>query len=191
MLLVQGLKFKVMVIMSNKEFRVIGSGRHVRLIDNNGWEYVERVNGYRVVCMVPVTDDNHIILVEQYRVPIRRVVIELPAGLVGDIPKQENEPLAQAAQRELVEETGYEAGEMIYLTEGPPSSGLSNEIITFFLAKGIKKVGPGGGDASENISVHEVPLSEAPCWIEKMCREKNMMADPKIYLGLYFAGMRR
>ena len=117
-------------------------------------------------------------------------VIELPAGLAGDAPGQAGEDLAQAARRELYEECGYEAGQLELLTEGPPSAGLSSEYISLFKATGLRQTGPGGGDASEAITVHKVPLAEVHAWLEAR-RGEGLMIDPKVYAGLYFAGIER
>jgi ADP-ribose pyrophosphatase len=112
-------------------------------------------------------------------------VIEWPAGLVNDKASQDAESMESAARRELLEETGYEADQLSYLASGPVSSGLSSEIITFYQALGVVKTGPGGGDASESIVVHEVPLKEADIWLYERER-KGYLVDPKVFVGLYF-----
>jgi ADP-ribose pyrophosphatase len=117
-------------------------------------------------------------------------VIELPAGLAGDVGGCEKETLSQAAQRELQEETGYECREMIQLTEGPPSSGLSSEIITFFEARGLRRTGSGGGHGGEKIIVHEVPLGQVDSWLHRITVEGILWVDPKVYTGLYFIRVR-
>ena len=116
---------------------------------------------------------------------MQKQVIELPAGLAGDVVGEEAESLATAAARELVEETGYEAREIRLLTEGPSSAGLTDEMITFFLMTGLTKVSDGGGDASENILVHSVPLTDLPDWLEER-RRAGWALDPKIYVGLFW-----
>jgi len=93
--------------------------------------------------------------------------------------------LEAAARRELFEETGYHAEHFSLLVGGPVSSGLSSEIITFYQALDAVKKGPGGGDATESIKVHEVPLKEADLWLYEM-EKKGFLVDPKVYVGLYF-----
>ncbi len=112
-------------------------------------------------------------------------VIEIPAGLAGDIESEEDETLAEAAKRELLEETGYQAQRMEYLTEGPPSAGLSTEIVTFFRAHDMKKISNGGGDGSEDILVHLVPLTGLDAWIAAK-RKEGCLVDYKVYAALYF-----
>jgi ADP-ribose pyrophosphatase len=164
---------------------VLFEGHFLRVKKEGRWEYVERHKTSGIVAILPITDDNELILVEQFRVPVNKRVIEIPAGLAGDLEGSENEDLTEAARRELLEETGYEAKEMDYLTEGPPSAGLSTEIVTFFRARGLKKVSPGGGDGSENIQVHAVPLAELDSWIATK-RQEGCLVDYKIYAALFF-----
>src|SRR5579863_5320154 len=99
--------------------RVLAHGRYLTLVDTAGWEYVTRHNVTGIVVLVAVTADREVVLVEQHRNAVGKSVIELPAGLVGDIPGQEAESLMVAAHRELVEETGFEAREMVELGGGP------------------------------------------------------------------------
>jgi ADP-ribose diphosphatase len=169
---------------------VLGQGRFVRLIRRGHWEYADRIQARAAVMIIPVTDDGRLVLIEQHRVPLGAKVLELPAGLVGDIAGEEDETLITAAQRELLEETGYEAERMELLMSGPPSAGMCSEIITFFMASGLSRVGPGGGDHLEDIVVHEVPLTDVTDWLLSRASE-GMLVDPKIYAGLYFVERMR
>ena len=112
-------------------------------------------------------------------------MIEIPAGLAGDIEGSEDEALEIAAKRELLEETGYEAREMTRLTDGAVSAGITSEVVTLFRATGLSRTGKGGGDGSEQIDVHEVPLDQVHTWIQQ--REKaGAIVDFKVYAGLFF-----
>ena len=124
------------------DVEILAEGRHVRLVRRGTWEYAERTNAKMAVLVAAVTDEQKLLLVEQERIPVGKPVIELPAGLVGDDPGFEDERASDTAKRELIEETGYEAAEMTFLAEGPPSAGMTNERVTFFRASGLKKVGP-------------------------------------------------
>ena len=137
-----------------------------------------------MVGLVAVTPDEEIILVEQYRKPVESLVIELPAGLVGD-HADPDEPILLAAARELEEETGYAATHLEVLMTCPSSAGMSDEMISFVLAKGLTRVGPGGGDDSEDIEVHIVPLKDVDAWLTRQQSAGKPM-DPKIYAGLYW-----
>ncbi|MDF1824609.1 MAG: NUDIX hydrolase [Verrucomicrobiales bacterium] len=151
-----------------------------------GWEYVTRTNAKGCVAILAVTDDKRVILVEQFRPPVGRRVIELPAGLAGDIPLQEDEPLLSAAKRELKEETGYEAKNWASLSEGVSSAGLTDEFVTLFYATGLTKMTEGGGVGGEEIRVHYVHLSDVTKW----CRDRQcegLMVDFKIFAALHLS----
>ncbi len=165
---------------------VLAEGRFVRLVRKGSWEYVQRRRVSGTVGIVAVTEEGKLILIEQYRPPVGKWVIEIPAGLAGDTAGREQEAMAEAAGRELLEETGYESQEMIYITEGAGLPGLTDETTAVYLARGLKKVGPGGGDDSESIRVHEVPLGQVPAWLDRM-RRTGRMIDLRVYAGLYFA----
>jgi ADP-ribose pyrophosphatase len=165
-------------------------GKFLRVIRCGRWEYAQRLGTTGAVAIVAVTDDAKLVLTEQYRIPVGCRVIELPAGLAGDVPGQATEAFAQAARRELLEETGYEAREMTWLASGPPSAGLASEIVTLFQATGLRRVAAGGGDADERIQVHEVPLANAGQWLEDRMAEGSLV-DPKVYAGLYFQRQSR
>lgn len=164
---------------------ILHKGKYLDLICDDNWEYVKRTNCNGVAVIVPVTKDEKVILVEQFRRPVEAQVIEWPAGLVNDQASHSSETIEAAARRELFEETGYEAKHLELLAGGPVSSGLSSEIITFFKAADVVKKGAGGGDATESIKVHEVPLKEVDLWLYEMGK-KGFLVDPKIYVGLYF-----
>jgi len=166
--------------------RVIAEGRYLRLVAESGWEWAERVNTSGAVIVVAVTQERELVLIEQYRIPLGARVIELPAGLTGDTQATAHEAMADAARRELLEETGFEADEMELLVEGPSSAGLANEVYALFLARGVRRVGPGGGDEREDIQVHVVPLAEADAWLRERIRQR-IVVDPRVYAGLYFA----
>ena len=161
------------------------AGKFLRVIQCGRWEYADRVGTSGAVAIVALTDDAKLVLTEQYRIPVGCRVVELPAGLAGDGPERAAEALAQAARRELLEETGYEARDLLCLASGPPSAGLASEIVTLFKASGLRRVTPGGGDAQEQIQVHEVPLANVDQWLEER-RAQGRLIDPKVYAGLYF-----
>ncbi|MFA7255175.1 MAG: NUDIX hydrolase [Candidatus Omnitrophota bacterium] len=164
---------------------ILHKGKYLHLISEDNWEYVKRTNCSGIVVIVPMTKEGKVIFVEQFRRPVEAQVIEWPAGLVNDQMLHDPETMEAAARRELFEETGYEAEHLSFLVEGPVSSGLSSETIAFFQALDVVKKGPGGGDASESIRVHEIPLKEADIWLYEM-EKKGFLVDPKVYVGLYF-----
>ena len=164
---------------------ILAEGEHLRLVRRGGWESAERVSARGAVGILAVTDELELLLVEQYRPPVEKSVIELPAGLVGDVAGQENEAALQAARRELLEETGYEAAALHVLGAGPSSAGLTNELVTLVRAQGLRKVAPGGGDATENLIVHKIYLGLIPAWLEKQLADGKLI-DWKVYAALYF-----
>lgn len=164
---------------------MLATGRFIRLVREGHWEWAERTNTTGVVVIAAVTPEDRVLLVEQHRPPIGGPVIEMPAGLAGDIAGAEDEALEIAAARELEEETGYHAGRIVRCTTGPVSAGLTSEVMTFFVARDLVRVSAGGGDDSEDIVVHEIPMSEVHDWLAAR-HAAGVMADPKVYSGLYF-----
>ncbi|TBR37237.1 MULTISPECIES: NUDIX hydrolase [Dyella] len=160
-------------------------GRWLSLRKRGRWEFAERNNPGGAVIILAVTPDDNVLFVEQYRVSILRNTIEMPAGLVGDEHDHHDESALLAAQRELEEETGYRCASVEFVHEGPSSSGMSTEMITFVRAWDLQKVGPGGGDESENIVVHEVPRRDAGRWLFDRAAE-GYSIDPKLFAGLWF-----
>jgi ADP-ribose pyrophosphatase len=176
--------------MQNESEQVMWRGEWIMAVKRGRWEYAKRARSITgIVGMVPVTDEGRLVLVEQYRPAVNANVIELPAGLVGDEAARAREPLEDAARRELTEETGYEAGRMEMLADVVPSAGISGESMVLYLASGLRKVGPGGGDEHEDITVHEVPLAEVEAFCKARQRE-GAAIDAKVYAGLYFCTRR-
>ena len=173
--------------MSDEEDQIVHAGKFLEYRQTKrGWEYVSRTNVKGCVAILAMTEDKRVILTEQLRPPVGRKVIELPAGLAGDIPLQRDEPLEVAAKRELKEETGYEAKNWTVLTEGTSSAGMTDELVTIFYATGLTKVNEGGGVGGENIKVHYVDQLDIPYW----CRDqqsRGLLVDFKIFSALYLA----
>ncbi|MDB6130132.1 MAG: hydrolase [Verrucomicrobiales bacterium] len=169
--------------------KTIFTSKHLEVLQNARWIYASRPNITGIVIIAAITDENEIVLVEQFRIPVNAVVIELPAGLVGDNDIDSKEDLVTGAKRELLEETGYEAAEWEELFTGPPSAGMTTEVVTFFRAKKLKCLHPGGGVDGEKITVHRVPVSKAVAWLQQKQTE-GLLIDPKVFAGLYFAGIQ-
>ena len=141
-----------------EEEQIVWQGRFVVAKTRGKWEYVSRARNIRAAVILAV-EDGHVLLVEQFRVPLDRVCIELPAGLIGDDDGGEDESAETAAGRELEEETGYRAANIETIGEFWSSPGMVSESFTLLRATGLTKVGLGGGTAGENITVHRVALA--------------------------------
>lgn len=165
----------------------LGRGRFLRLVSRDGWEYAERVGVGGVVVIVAVTPDDRLVLTEQERPAVGARVIDLPAGLAGDEPGQADEPLPEAARRELLEETGWACATLDWLFEGPPSPGTTSEILTFFRARGLERAGRGGGVGNECIEVHEVPVDGVRGWLSRAAGPRRLI-DPKVHAALSLLG---
>ena len=131
------------------------AGKFVVAKRRGRWEYAGRARGIRAAVILAI-DAGEVILIEQYRVPIGRFCLEMPAGLIGD--ESEGEDALQSAARELEEETGYAAAQWEDLGEFWSSPGMVTESYTLLKATGLTRVGDGGGTVHENIVVHRVPL---------------------------------
>jgi len=90
----------------------------------------------RSVVIIPVLGDGRVVFVRQWRAPLGRWIVELPAGRV-----ESGEDLRSAALRELEEETGYRASRVVELGRAYVSPGYSDELITVFLAEELERVG--------------------------------------------------
>jgi len=172
------------MVMTDDGKSVPFSARYLDVIWEDGAEYVHNRRSRGVVLIIPVTGDGRIVFIEQYRLPLKSTVIEYPAGLVGDEPHLTDESFETAARRELLEESGYEAGELEFLLRGPSSPGSSTEIVTFYLARNARRVG--GTAHGERVEVQCVALADADDWLAERTR-RGALVDPRVYLGVHLA----
>lgn len=115
----------------------------------------ELIRHVGAVCVIPITDDGCAVMERQYRYPVDEVVLEIPAGKLDS--KQEDHEAA--ARRELEEETGYTAKELIPLGKFYPACAYSDETIWMYLAKGLE-LGQRHPDADEFLDVELIPLKD-------------------------------
>jgi len=132
-------------------------GRFITAKTRGRWEYVSRARGIKAAVILAITPEDEVVLVEQFRIPLGRPCIELPAGLIGDDDGGEGESSTTAAIRELEEETGYRAARMQDMGEFYSSPGMVSEAFTLFRAYDLTRVSAGGGVEGEGITVHHVP----------------------------------
>jgi len=167
------------------EIELIAETPFLQLVKRGRWAFARRPKQISVVAIIAVTDENKLVLVEQYRPPTDSRVIELPAGLAGDIAGQEDEQLQTAAERELVEETGYSAQQWKRLPTVASSAGMTDERITLFQASKLKKISQGGGVETEDITIHEIPLAEVESWLSSQS-ESGKDVDGRVYAALHW-----
>lgn len=115
------------------------------------------------VAIIAVTNENKIIMVEQYRKALERVIVEIPAGKL-----EKGEEPASCARRELEEETGYECESLELLTSFYTSPGFADEIVHVYLAKGLtKKEDSAALDEDEFVNLEELTLKEALQYVKE------------------------
>ena len=158
----------------------VWQGKFITVRKQGTWEYVGRARGIQAAVILAV-EAGEVLLVEQYRVPLGRNCIELPAGLVGD--ETEGEAVTVSAARELEEETGYRPAQIDVIGEFCSSPGMVSESFTLVRATGLTKVGDGGGVPGENITVHRVALAALPEFIAAK-RAGGLAVDVKLLLLL-------
>ncbi|ADE11322.1 NUDIX domain-containing protein [Sideroxydans lithotrophicus] len=127
------------------------------------------------VAVLALLDNGNLVMERQYRYPLHREFIELPAGKIDA-----GEDILVTAQRELLEETGYAASEWIHLTTAWPCIGYSDECMEYFLARGLKHVGDKLDDG-EFLEVFELSLVEAIEWVRL-----GKINDSKTIVGLFW-----
>lgn len=169
--------------MSQEAEQVVWAGKFITAKVRGKWEYVARSRGIRAAVILAVDEEDHVLLVEQFRVPLGKPCLELPAGLIGDDDSAPDEDASAAANRELEEETGYRASRMEVLGEFYSSPGMVSESFTLLRAHGLEQVGPGGGTDGEDITVHRVPLSTLASFIES-ARARGLGIDVRLLMLL-------
>jgi len=156
-------------------------GEFITAYTRGRWEFVGRARGIRAAVILAV-EDGHVLLVEQYRVPLGRACLELPAGLIGD-EGDPDEAAEAAGARELEEETGYRPARMETIGEFFSSPGMVSESFTLVKATGLTRVSDGGGAGDEDITVHRVPLAEIAAFVAAR-RAAGVAVDVKVLLLL-------
>lgn len=164
---------------------IMWEGRFITAKRDGQWEYVSRSRGIKAAVILAV-EDAHVLLVEQYRVPLGKNCLELPAGLIGD--ETEGEDPLEAAGRELEEETGYRAEKLENLGEFYSSPGMVSESFTLVRASKLTKVSEGGGVEGENITVHRIELNNLPDFIAAK-RAEGCGIDVKLLMLPKVAGL--
>jgi len=152
----------------------------------DGVEFVSRVKSTGVVGILALTATREIVLVEQFRIPVQKCVVELPAGLCGDQAHLTDESRLESAQRELLEETGFAGGHWTLLGEGPSHATFTDEITSLFLATNVQKAVTDQvyGVGRERITVHLVPYSEVSAFLQS-CKNRGSAVDYKISAALF------
>lgn len=164
----------------------VWEGRFLAVEKQGSWEYAVRTRDIRAAVILAL-DGDHVILIEQYRIPVGARCLELPAGLVGD--ETEGESIEAAAARELEEETGYRAAQMEVLGNFCSSPGMTSETFAVVRATELTRVGEGGGEETEDITVHRVALTTLRDFIaDKRTQGYAMDAKLLILLGAGMVG---
>jgi len=169
--------------MADEPEEIRWAGKFITARTRGKWEYVTRARGIRAAVILAIDEADHVILVEQFRVPLQKRCLELPAGLIGDDQGAEGEDALAAAVRELEEETGYHAERIESLVEFYSSPGMVSESFTLVRAHGLTRVGPGGGTDGEDITVHRVALAHLPQFVE-MARARGLGIDVRVLMLL-------
>ena len=124
-------------------------------LSNGGSAIREVIRHIGAVCVIPITENNEVIMERQYRYPLDKVILEIPAGKL-DAPDEDR---LSAIKRELREETGYSADEWTEIGDFHPAPAYSDEYITMYLARGLHK-GKRDLDDDEFLDVYAIPLAD-------------------------------
>jgi len=161
------------------ERKVEWEGKYIRVARQGPWEYVERCGGVHAV-VIFAEHDGKVVLVEQYRIPLGRRCLELPAR--RDV-REDDKGAQESAVKELEEETSLTAERIEVLGEFFSSPGMVGEGFTLVQAHGLARIGDGGGNDHEDIMVHLVPRSEIANFVSEK-RAEGCAIDVKMLLLL-------
>jgi ADP-ribose pyrophosphatase len=167
--------------VSDAPEEVMWAGKYLAARRRGPWEYATRQGDGRAAVLLAIDDEDHVLLVDQYRVPLGRRSLELPAGLVGD--EVAGEGIEAAAARELEEETGHRAARLDIVGDFASSPGMTSETFTLVRAVGLTRVGGGGGVAGEGITVHRVPVGAVSDYVAAR-RAEGFAIDVRILVLL-------
>ena len=156
----------------------VWEGKYISALKRGRWEYVSRTGSTNAVVIL-AEHDGKVILIEQYRVPVGARCLELPAGLVGD--ENPNATVEETAVKELEEETGFTAQRVERLGQFHSSPGMVAESFTLVRAHGVRKIGEGGGNEHEDITVHLVAREDIEAFVRSR-REAGSAVDVKLLL---------
>ncbi len=170
------------LLKSEKVFegRLIGVRKDEVRLPNGRMSVREVVEHPGAVAIVPLLEDDRVVLVRQFRYAVGKALMEIPAGT-----RHPNEPPEECAQRELREETGYIAQQLTHLTDFYVAPGYSTELIHLFVATGLQPA-KGEQDEDELVEVVTLPLSEAVAAIER-----GEVQDAKTIVGLLWVWWQR
>ena len=154
--------WKLIASEKQGDYRVFSVHEHRTLSPSTGQEhgfYV--IDSADWINVIPVTPDGRIVFIRQYRHGTAEVTLEVPGGIVDpDDPSPAN-----AARRELVEETGYEAGQLVELGVVDPNPAIQSNRCYTYLAQGVHKAGPQQLDGTEEIDIVLVDPDDVPSLI--------------------------
>jgi ADP-ribose pyrophosphatase len=164
----------------NAPVQTMWGGRYISALKRGRWEYVSRTGSTNAVVIL-AEHDGKVILIEQYRVPVGGRCLELPAGLVGD--EDEHATVEETAVNELEEETGFTCERVERLGEFHSSPAMVAESFRLVRAVGVRRIGEGGGNEHEDITVHLVAREDIPSFIQQR-RDAGTAVDVKLLLFL-------
>lgn len=158
----------------------VWQGKYIVAKRDGQWEWAARARGIGAAVILAI-DDGHILLVEQFRVPLGARTIELPAGLIGD--ETAGESVEAAAIKELREETGWIARGVERLGCYASSPGMVGETFELVRATGLSD---SGDPPEDGITLHRVALADVPAFLAQK-REEGLVMDVKLLALLSFA----
>lgn len=137
-------------------------------------EYIKHAGA---VMIMPIFENHDVLVVRQYRYPLSQVFVEFPAG-----KKDAGETPLQTGQREFLEETGYRASEWLHVTDIHNAIAYCDEVIHFYIARGLSKESAPQLDVNEFVDVMRVPLAKLDEWMRQ-----GWVLDVKTQLGIFWA----